>query len=57
MLPAYQKMGDELILLKGSGQNEDGLFYYPKGKDYYLYLIRSNTGSYRDINEIKLRDS
>ena len=54
MLPAYQKMGDELILLKGSGQNEDGLFYYPKGKDYYLYLIRSNTGSYRDINEIKL---
>lgn len=54
MLPAYQKMGDELILLKGSGQNEDGLFYYPKGKDYYLYLIRSNTGCYRDMDEIKL---
>ena len=32
MLPAYQKMGDELILLKGSGQNEDGLFYYQIGR-------------------------
>lgn len=54
MLPAYQKMGDELILLKGSGKNADGLFYYPDGKEYYLYLIRSNTGCYRDIKEIKL---
>lgn len=53
MLPAYQKMGDELILLKGSGKNENGLFYYPDGKDYYLYLIRSNTGSYRNIEDIK----
>lgn len=54
MLPAYQKMGDELILLKGSGKNENGLCYYPDGKDYYLYLIRSNTGSYRTIEDIKL---
>lgn len=54
MLPAYQKMGDELLLLKGSGKNENGLSYYPNGKDYYLYLIQSNTGSYRSIKEIKL---
>lgn len=54
MLPAYQKMGDELLLLKGNGKNEDGLCHYPKGKDYYLYLIRSNVGSYRDIEDIKL---
>lgn len=54
MLPAYQKMGDELLLLKGSGKNENGLFYYPDGKKYYNYLIQSNTGSYRDIKEIKL---
>ena len=54
MLPAYQKMGDELLLLKGSGKNENGLFYYPDGKKYYTYLIQSNTGSYRDIKEIKL---
>lgn len=54
MFPAYQKMGDELILLKGSGKNTDGLFYYPDGKDYYLYLLRSNTGCYRNINDIKM---
>ncbi len=53
MLPAYEKIGDELILLQGSGENENGLSYYPEGKEYYLYLIRSNTGSYRDIEEIK----
>lgn len=53
MLPAYQKIGDELLLLKGSGTNENGLSHYPCGKEYYLYLIRSNTGSYRDIEDIK----
>ncbi len=52
-LPAYRKMGDELLLLKGSGTNADGLCHYPKGKEYYLYLVRSNTGSYRDIGDIK----
>lgn len=54
MLPAYEKIGDELILLQGSGKNEKGLSYYPEGKEYYLYLIRSNTGSYRDMKEIKM---
>lgn len=53
MLPAYQKMGDDLLLLKGSGKNEQGLSHYPDGKQYYLYLLRSNTGSYRDIEDIK----
>lgn len=54
MLPAYQKLGDELLLLKGNGKNENGLYYYPHGKEYYLYLIRSSTGSYRNIEDIKL---
>lgn len=54
MLPAYQKMGDELLLLKGTGKNEEGLAHYPQGKEYYLYLLRSNTGSYRDIDDIKM---
>lgn len=53
MLPAYRKMGDELLLLKGSGNNQEGLSHYPKGKEYYLYLLRSNTGSGRDIEDIK----
>lgn len=54
MFPAYQKLGDELILLRGSGQNQNGLYYHPKGREYYTYLIRSNTGSYRDIEDIKM---
>ncbi len=54
MLPAYRKIGDELLLLKGSGTNENGLFHYPEGRKYYLYLIHSNTGSYRDIDDIKM---
>ncbi len=53
MLPAYQKLGDELILLKGSGKNENGLYYYPDGREYYQYLLRSHTASYRDISSIK----
>lgn len=54
MLPAYQKLGDELLLLKGTGTNENGLAHYPDGQKYYCCLMRSNTGSYRDIEEIKM---
>lgn len=54
MYPAYQRLGDELLLLRGRGLNENGLYYYPEGKDYYLYLIRSQTSSYRDIGDIKM---
>ena len=53
MLPAYQKLGDELILLRGSGKNENGLYYYPDGREYYKYILRSHTASYRDIDSIK----
>lgn len=53
MLPAYQRLGDELLILKGKGRNENGLYYFPQGREYYLYLLRSNTGSYRDIENIK----
>lgn len=53
MLPAYERLGDELLILREKGQNENGLYYFPKGREYYLYLIRSNTGSYRDIEAIK----
>lgn len=53
MLPAYEKLGDELLVLKGKGQNENGLFYYPEGKEYYLCLLKENTCSYRDIEDIK----
>ena len=51
--PAYDKLADEITLLKGSGKNIGGLAQYEGGRDYYLTLIRLRTVSYSDIEEIK----
>lgn len=51
--PAYDKLADEITLLKGSGKGIGGLAQYEGGRDYYLALLRLRTGSYRDITEIK----
>lgn len=51
--PAYDKLADELTLLKGSGTNTQGLAGYENGQDYYLAYLRLTTGSYRTIPEIK----
>lgn len=51
--PAYDKLADELTLLKGCGTNSQGLSYYPDGKEYYQASLRLTTGSYRSIQEIK----
>lgn len=51
--PAYDKLADELTLLKGSGTNTQGLSYYPDGREYYQASLRLTTGSYRSIQEIK----
>ncbi|MDE6747860.1 MAG: DUF885 domain-containing protein [Lachnospiraceae bacterium] len=51
--PAYDKLADELTLLKGSGNIPQGLAYYPDGKEYYQANLRLTTGSYRSIQEIK----
>jgi len=51
--PAYVRTGDELYLLKGSGQNDMGLVHFPEGQEYYLHLLAASTGSARSIEEIK----
>ena len=51
--PAYENTADAFITLSGSGQNEKGLFYFPKGREYYRFLLASSTGTNRDISEIK----
>lgn len=51
--PAYDRLADEVTLLKGSGKSIGGLAQYEGGRDYYLALLRLRTGSYRDIAEIK----
>ena len=53
MAPAYEKVGDAFLVLKGTGTNPYGLCYYPEGKEYYMYLLARTTGSSRSIPEIR----
>lgn len=53
MAPAYTTLADGLFLLSGTGKNVGGLAGFQYGKEYYLYLIKRDVGSYRDINDIK----
>ena len=53
MAPAYERVGDAILVLKGTGTNPYGLCYYPEGKEYYTYLLAQTTGSSRSIPEIR----
>jgi uncharacterized protein (DUF885 family) len=45
VIPAYQTLIDGLNDLKGTGKNENGLYYFENGKEYYQYLVATQTGS------------
>lgn len=51
-IPAYETMIKGLEKLKGSGKNQEGLCHLQKGKEYYEYLVRSYTGSEKNIEEM-----
>ena len=51
--PAYDRLADELTLLKGSGRDMCGLAHYAGGREYYQALLRLQTGSDRDIADVK----
>lgn len=52
VLPAYKSLAHSLTSLLGSGTNENGLCYYPEGKEYYEILVERQTGSSKDIDDI-----
>lgn len=52
IIPAYKNLMSTLNSLLGTGTNSEGLYYYKNGKAYYEYLVRSETGSSRPLNEI-----
>lgn len=52
VIPAYKDLINTLVELKGTGKNDNGLCGFKKGKEYYEYLVKSTTGSYRSISEI-----
>lgn len=53
MLPAYISLADGLFILEDASVPLEGLSAKPDGSAYYEYLLRSETGSYRSIAEIK----
>ncbi len=54
MLPAYEKLGDGLYLLKKEdGVAPVGLGSYPQGREYYAWLVQQYTGSSRSMEELK----
>ena len=52
IIPSYELIIDVLQELKGSGKNNAGLYYYPKGKAYYKALAKIKSGSSRSLNDI-----
>ncbi len=54
LLPAYLALAENLTLLSPlCNKDYSGLCSYESGKEYYLALIKRNTGSYRSIQNIK----
>jgi len=52
--PAYKLLKSHLISLKKRGTNENGLCYFPNGKEYYELLVKDTTGSNRTILELQV---
>lgn len=53
MIPAYEKLTDEIQNLKGRGKNEKGLVYLPGGEEYYELAVQMATGSDRSVEEMR----
>lgn len=53
VLPAYSKLSTSVQTLMGTGVNEQGLCYFPEGKEYYEQVAKVSTGSERSVPEMK----
>ncbi len=53
MVPAYQRLAEELSALKGSGKNSGGLCGLEGGREYYEYLVKDTTGSGMSVEEMR----
>jgi len=52
VLPAYEKLSDDLLLLKKSGKERCGLCHYKRGREYYEYLLQRQIGTDDSTEEI-----
>lgn len=52
VMPAYQKLFEEMEKLRGTGKNEGGICHLPNGKQYYEYWTGRTVGTDKTIDEI-----
>lgn len=52
VLPAYEKLGDDMLLLEDRGQYDGGLCEMPDGREYYSWLVRKTTGTTLDMEGV-----
>lgn len=53
-IPAYEALVEGIEELKGTGKNDQGLYYFPDGKEYYQYLLSSIAGvSYKNMGKLE----
>ena len=55
VIPAYQELADSLENLRGTGKSSRGLAFFEGGREYYLYLLQSQTGTYVPVGQIEKR--
>ena len=53
VLPAFTKLGDEILLLKQDGVDEKSLYAKKGGKEYYAYLLKESVGTDKDVLGLK----
>lgn len=52
LAPAYTQLAENLSSLKGN-EELSGLSAYPKGREYYAFLLHANTGSDKSVQDIQ----
>ena len=55
VIPAYQELIAGLEKFRGTGKNSRGLAFFEGGREYYIYLLRSQTGTYVPVKRIEQR--
>lgn len=55
VIPAYRELMAGLEKLRGTGKSSRGLANYKGGKEYYLYLLKSQVGTYVPVKQIEQR--
>lgn len=57
VIPAYETLMKGLEKLRGTGKDSQGLAHFNGGRQYYLYLLQSQVGSYVPVEKMEQRIS